>query len=278
MAHILICPICHGALQKDGGAYRCQKNHSYDISRFGYTNLLSGKAVGQHGDNREMILARRRFLDSGAYAPLRDALCETMCAIHPKGGVYLDAGCGECYYTDGVASALAGTNSIGYGIDISKEALRAAAIRPSVKNGEVNLFVSGVYEMPFADGCIDTVMNFFAPLATEEYLRVLKDGGILVMAIPDKRHLFALKEVLYDIPKENEVADFALNGFDLLSATPIQSTFTLGGEEKQDLFMMTPYYYRTPQSGKDRLSALESLRVSAEFILLVYRKRPQEST
>ena len=278
MAHPLTCPICRGALQKEGSSYRCPKNHSYDISRFGYTNLLSGKAVGQHGDNREMILARRRFLDSGAYAPLRDALCEAVKAHHPVGGIYLDAGCGECYYTDGVAESLAGTDSIGYGIDISKEALRAAGIRPSVKDGRVSLFVSGVYEMPFADGSIDTVINFFAPLATEEYLRVLKDGGVLVMAIPDKRHLFALKEILYDTPKENEVVGFALPGFDLLSATPIRSEFTLVGERVQDLFMMTPYYYRTPQSGKDRLAALNTLTCTGEFILLVYQKAGKEST
>jgi 23S rRNA (guanine745-N1)-methyltransferase len=278
MAHPLICPICHGALQKDGGCYRCPRNHSYDISRFGYTNLLSGKAAGQHGDNREMILARRRFLDSGAYAPLRDALCEAVKEIHPAGGIYLDAGCGECYYTDGVAEALGGLDCIGYGIDISREALRAAAIRPSIKRGDLSLFVSGVYEMPFADASIDTVINLFAPLAVSEYLRVLKDGGHLVMAIPDKRHLFSLKEVLYDTPKENAVADFALEGFSLLSASPIETTFTLQGQAIQDLFAMTPYYYRTPQAGKERLAKLDSLTTKGAFILLLYQKAPEEYT
>ncbi len=277
MAH-LICPICRGALTLYGGSYRCPQGHTYDRSRYGYTNLLSGKAFGQHGDNREMILSRRRFLDSGAYAPLRDALCHAVKARHPKGGVLLDAGCGECYYTDKVVTQLSDPDSTYYGIDISREALRAAGVRRSVKEGALHLFVSGVYEMPFADESVDTILNLFAPLACEEYLRVLRPCGTLIMAIPDRRHLYSLKEILYDTPRENEVQDFALDGFALLSATPVRSEFTLEGTLIQDLFMMTPYYYRTPRTGRERLNACDTLTTEGAFLLLTYQKREKEST
>ena len=34
---------------------------------------------------------------------------------------------------------------------------------------------------------------------------------------------------------------------------------------------MTPYYYRTPETGRRRLAALDTLTVTAEFLLLAYR-------
>ena len=126
--------------------------------------------------------------------------------------------------------------------------------------------------MPFADRSFDLLLNVFAPLATEEYRRVLRPGGVLLMAIPDRRHLFEMKEVLYDTPRENEVADFALDGFTFLGAEPVKSRFTLTGREQiRALFSMTPYFYRTPEAGRQRLDALDRLEVTAEFLLLSYR-------
>ncbi len=279
MHHVLLCPHCHAPLSFQanetgrGGAYTCPARHSFDRARGGYTNLLTGRAAGQHGDNTEMIAARRHFLDGGYYAPLADALVKTALPLFPENGVLLDAGCGEGYYTDKLLSALAQVNGSGYGIDISREALRAACQREAVKTGRLSLFAAGVYNMPFADMSFDMIVNFFAPLAREEYLRTLKSDGTLLMAIPAARHLWELKEVLYDIPRENEVADFALEGFDLLGATRVTTEMHLPDATTiSALFSMTPYYYRTPLSGRERLASLTALTVTADFHLLAYRR------
>ena len=269
----ILCPVCRGALTYASPSFRCERGHTFDRSRRGYTNLLTGKAAGQHGDNAEMILARRAFLDGGSYAPLRDALCGAVRRHFPDGGVLLDAGCGECYYTDGVMTDLSDRHPTGVGIDISREALRYAGVRPSVKNGTLSLFVAGVYDMPLPDGSVDAVLNCFAPLATEEYLRVLKPGGTLHLAIPAEDHLWELKEVLYDTPYQNQVADFSLPGFDPPTVEPIRTVFTLHGQKEiGHLFAMTPYYYRTPKGGRARLASLDRLSVRAAFYLLSYRK------
>lgn len=269
MEEPLICPLCRLPLTRTGGSYLCPQRHTFDRAHRGYTNLLL-RPAGQHGDNREMILARHAFLESGAYAPLAGAVADAARRLAPGAHTFLDAGCGEGYYGEAVLTALPAAT--GYGIDISREALRVAGRRETVASGRFSLFVAGVYEMPFADRSFDLVLNVFAPLATEEYRRVLRPGGILLMAIPDRRHLFEMKEVLYDIPRENEVADFALAGLTFLGAEPIKSRFTLRGQEQINaLFSMTPYCYRTPAAGRRRLGALETLEVTAEFLLLSYR-------
>lgn len=270
---VVICPLCHTPLVKDQSGYTCQNGHHFDRAKQGYTNLLTARAGGQHGDNLEMIRARRDFLEGGYYAPLREALCHAVATYFPEGGTLLDAGCGECYYTQGVMDLISKKGGKGVGIDISREALRVAGARPSVKDGTLSLFVAGVYEMPIACESVDMVLNFFAPLATEEYARVLRPGGILVMAIPAARHLWALKEVLYDTPKENEVQDFALPHFTFLEEKRVTAPFTLTtGASIQALFSMTPYYFRTPKAGREKLSTLTSLSVTGEFHLLIYRK------
>ena len=266
---ILRCPLCGEPLFRTEGGYACPARHTFDRARQGYTNLLL-RPAGQHGDNREMILARRDVLESGAYAPLAQAIVAAAERLAPGAGTFLDAGCGEGYYGEAVLAAF--PNAVGYGIDISREALKVAGRRETVASGRFSLFVAGVYEMPFADRSFDLVLNVFAPLAAEEYRRVLRPGGILLMAIPDRRHLFEMKEVLYDAPRENEVADFALDGFTFLGAEPVRNRFTLRGQEQIDaLFSMTPYYYRTPEAGRQRLAALGRLDVTAEFLLLSYR-------
>ena len=65
------CPKCKGALAVEPlGRAVCPLSHSYDRSREGYYNLLLSNVGGVHGDNREMMTARRAFLDTGAYLSL----------------------------------------------------------------------------------------------------------------------------------------------------------------------------------------------------------------
>ena len=111
------CPICHAPLIKCESRLACENKHSFDISAKGHVNLL--RAFGQsHGDNPDMVAARRRFLSLGAYAPMREAVAQALME-YAKGGILLDSGCGEGYYTEEFAKNPAFTV---YGIDISPKA------------------------------------------------------------------------------------------------------------------------------------------------------------
>ena len=93
------------------------------------------------------------------------------------------------------------------------------------------------------------------------------------MAIPDKRHLFGLKKILYEHPYENKPEGTELSGFRLLSEERIAYPLVLDSQDKiSGLFRMTPYAYRTPPEAKARLAALTSLECEAEFIVLCYEK------
>ena len=263
------CPVCKGKLKREGNALRCEKNHSFDFSRSGYVNLLQSNKMHSKmpGDNKEMVAARTRFLNAGYYEPLRDAICETVAKYLPKGGVLLDAGCGEGYYTMKIAETV-GENGEVLGTDISNTALNVAAKRDK----RTQYAVASSFGLPAADKSVDVLCEIFSPFCKEEFMRVLKKGGVLIEVIPAARHLFGLKSALYEEPYENKVKPYELEGFTFLGKTEVQRTVTLTDPELIfSLFMMTPYAYRTPAEAVEKLRTRDHLETELAFEILAYR-------
>ena len=65
----LTCPICGQLMTQEEKRVVCQQNHSFDRARQGYINLLpvQQKHSLNPGDTKEMLAARRQFLDKGYY-------------------------------------------------------------------------------------------------------------------------------------------------------------------------------------------------------------------
>ena len=207
------CPICAAPLIREGRVYRCSNGHSYDIAREGYVHLLppNKKHSKAPGDDKDMVAARVRFLGAGYYEPLRRTLEEEAVRYAEEGACLLDSGCGEGYYTAGIAQALreAGKSPRTAGIDLSKSALRHAARRDK----GTEFAVASAYHLPVADTSIDLIVNCFSPMAGEEFLRVLRPGGRLLYVVPAPDHLWELKEVLYETPYPNPEEDILYPGF-----------------------------------------------------------------
>ena len=240
MKQILMCPVCGQALSQQEKRFVCDKNHSFDIARQGYVNLLCGKGGNIHGDNAMMISARNRFLSGGYYAPLAEALAECVAKYADKDTRLLDIGCGEGYYTAHAKDALGDTGEI-YAFDISKDALKAAAKRRCA-----TLFAASAYQIPVKTAAFDMATLFFSPFCREEILRTLKAGGIFIMAYPGSRHLYGLKAAIYETPYLNHPEDTEIEGLALLEKRELFYTLTLPDSEAiADLFTMTPYYYKT---------------------------------
>lgn len=268
---VLVCPICAEKLEVLPERAVCIKGHSFDRSRKGYYNLLSGRGGGVHGDNRDMVMARRAFLSYGYYEPLSSLVSSLALEYTAKGGRLIDLGCGEGYYTSKIEQALYerdGESAV-WAYDISKDAVSEVY----KKNKRIHLAVFGSYHMPVADSSVDTAVNMFSPLAIEETLRVLKDGGVFIMAIPAEEHLFELKCALYDTPYKNTPSDTDIDGLELLRDIPLKYEMTLDTKEKiMSLFMMTPYAYRTKPESSARLLSMDFLRCTAHFRIFVYKK------
>lgn len=277
---MLICPICSSPLSRENARYLCEKGHSYDISKYGHVNLLMSQKGGNHGDSREMLLSRKSFLESGAYEELRNSLAAIINENLTQSSIsLLDSGCGECYYTSHIKETLkaSGKDAHVIGIDVSKDALRLASQRfigeCKGENASVELAVASSYQLPIMDSSIDAVVSVFAPLCSDEFRRVLRDGGIFVTVIPSAKHLWELKCAIYDTPYENEVMPYGIDGFEMIKKTEIEGEFLLKSREQiYDLFTMTPYFCRTGEKDRKKLESLDSLSCRYAFEILLYKK------
>jgi 23S rRNA (guanine745-N1)-methyltransferase len=135
------------------------------------------------------------------------------------------------------------------------------------------LTTASVFELPVKDGVADAVVNIFAPCAEEEYSRILRDGGYLFVVGAGKDHLMGLKRAIYkdtyengeraDLPKNMTMVERQLVRFELE---------VVGKDDIAALFSMTPYYWRTSEADKEKLSELNTLRTEIEFEISIYRK------
>lgn len=268
---VFCCPVCGGALERGAGQYRCSAGHGFDVAREGYVNLLPANRRHSRtpGDDKEMASARSRFLEGGWYGPLRDALCKLVERYAPPKTVLLDAGCGEGWYTGALAEAVAKNGGRTAGLDLSKPSVRRAARRCPA--GE--FAVGTVYHLPVADASVDVLVDCFSPLAVEEFARVLKPGGTFLYVVPGPRHLWELKEILYDQPYENGEKREEYPGLCCRDVVAVETEFTLPDRQAVlDLFHMTPYYWKTPKSGTARLAALDALTVTGQFRIHVLER------
>lgn len=269
------CPLCTAPLTRAQGSYRCPSGHCFDVAASGYTHLLppDQKHSKSPGDDKGMVAARSAFLDRGYYAPLRDALCQTVAehAVSLSAPTLLDSGCGEGYYTAGLHAVLssAGHAPNVVGVDISKFALKRAAKR--LPQGE--FAVASVYHLPLADHSVDLLTNVFSPLADQEFARVLRPGGRFFYVVPGALHLWEMKQVLYDEPYENPQRREDYPGFCWTGASSVSYPVTLDrSEDVMALFGMTPYAWKTPRAGVERLASLDQLTTQIQFNIHSYRR------
>ena len=260
----LICPICHLPLAAEGRSLRCRRNHSFDLARQGYVNLLpvQQKRSLNPGDTREQVLSRRAFLETGAYTPIVEAV-KAAAAGHE--GPILDVGCGEGYYAVRVAEHLGAELT---GLDISKEAVRCAAAQY-----KGHRWICGTAaHLPIADDSVGVLMSMFALTMPREFKRVLKKDGIFIQVLAAQDHLMGLKSIIYPeiLLKEKDSVP-TREGFELVSSTPVRFEFTVEGPQIANLLSMTPHFWRISMDGARRLQETKILTDTASCVVNVYR-------
>lgn len=285
---ILQCPNCLKALKQGEKQYFCPKGHSFDIARKGYVNLLlsSHTGAGNPGDTKEMLQSRRDFLNKGYYEAFSDSINSTVSLAditscnneQPAGGKdspakginILDAGCGDGYYISRLKKKLTGekekTNICFYGTDVSKDAINYAAGRD--KN--IRFAVASSYHLPVLNNTLDYILCIFAPRDEQEFKRILKPSGRLIVAVPGRRHLFSLKERMYELPEEIGVKGTVKDGFKLIEERNVHYEIFLN--DKQDimnLFRMTPYYRHADVQAIEKLDRLDT---EVDINILIYER------
>ena len=267
----LCCPVCAGVLERRAGAYVCPKGHSFDLAKSGYVNLLLNSAQGRHGDDKLMVRARRDFLNKGYYDRFIAAAADAAAEAAPQNAMILDAGCGEGIYSLAVLRAIEKAGKTGelIGVDISKTALQYAAKRST----DFTLCVASCAHLPAADESVDEVLNIFSPFVPEEFARVLKRGGYLLRAYPLREHLWELKALIYDTPRDNPPTPLEAEGFTLVETREVRDIIHLScNEDILSLFRMTPYYYKTGAKDQQKAEQAQELSVKLAFGLAIYQK------
>jgi len=92
-ASYFACPICQEPLDKVDNSLKCANNHTYDLSKFGYVNLLGGKKVDDHY-SKASFENRKLILENGFYDHILKAVEEAV-SQYPEAKTLLDIGCGE---------------------------------------------------------------------------------------------------------------------------------------------------------------------------------------
>lgn len=270
MTPALRCPLCHDPLALEAGAARCPRGHSFDRAREGYVNLLpvQHKNSLEPGDDADMVAARRAFLEAGHYARLRDTLAGLLRPLAPAHLV--DSGCGEGWYSAALAREALATTAF----DISKAAMKRAAKR----GGGLTWLVASSNDIPLADASADAMVAIFSPVNAAEAARVLAPGGALLVAAPGEKHLWELREALYETVRPHQADKWQEElapQFRYHSEAQLQFTVTLDGNVAvRQLLQMTPHYWRAARERRAQVEQLTALTVQADFRLLHFRRQP----
>jgi 23S rRNA (guanine745-N1)-methyltransferase len=280
---VLRCPICGQVLTAVERSLRCPQRHSFDVARAGYVSLLGGRGAIS-GDDDEMARARDRFLSGGAYAPLLAAIGDLAAASVPAlaapGAMVLDAGCGPGYYLGGLLDRF--ENARGLGFDTSARSLRFAARahpRAAAYTGDV------FAPFPVADDAIDLLIDVFAPRHPEEFARVLRPDGALLVARPAADHLAELRDavpgmVAMDPRKEERLHEALEPLFTRIDQRSVSFELALDPDRARDLVAMTPSArHVTPEELATRLAGSPpdaggaALTVTVSVLISVHRPR-----
>ena len=257
-------------------SYRCPENHSYDMAKSGYVNLLlaNQKRTKNPGYNKEMIQARRRFFAKGYYdcigTQLIDALQRSIPQLCRRQSVQiLDVGCADGYLSDQIYQRWPNPAQM-WGIDLSKIAIQYAA----QSYPKINFAVGNAYHLPVLPNSVDLIIQILAPTNEAEYARVLKKDGFLVTITPNTEHLWAIKEQIYETPNKHQPKALDFTHFVLQDKAMINDRICL--EEQSDIqsiFRMTPYYWRVSQTARERVESLHRLETEIDLLVTIYQNQ-----
>lgn len=271
--NFLACPLDGLPLAIKDRQLCCSNGHTFDIARQGYVNLLpvQNKRSRDPGDSKDMVLARQAFLNEGWYQTLAKKVTALLCRSLRSGQTLLDAGCGEGYYLDYVAEhGQQGLNCVGN--DISKHAI----IKACQRNRQHTWLVASNKNLPVQSQSVDALMSLFGFPVFDEFKRVLKQDGVLLLVDAAENHLCELREILYPSLKQktDKVTSAAQeSGFQLLSEERLQFALSgVGQQHLQSLMLMTPHFFRAKAEGREQAMKLASLDVTADIRLRLFKK------
>ena len=254
----LACTVrgCHRPLTRTDQQLSCSARHTFDVARSGYVSLLQpqDRRSAAPGDTKEAVAARARLLDAGIG---RDAIDAIVARAPASDGplVASDLGCGSGELLGALAAA---RDVCAVGIDLSTAAAEAAARRfPSL-----TWIVANVDRgLPLLDGSVHLVTSLNGRRHAAECARVLRPGGMLIVALPAPDDLIELREQVQGEGVTRDRADAVVAEhaprFELVERFTVRQRHRLAGGALRDLLRGT--YRGARDSMVERVKTLDAL-------------------
>jgi 23S rRNA (guanine745-N1)-methyltransferase len=270
---VLRCPVCHAPLTWGSTSAVCPQNHTFDIARSGYLNLLlpNKRHSPEPGDSSGMMRSRRAFLRAGFYDGVASAINAAVAEVlsDRAGANIADFGCGEGFFLAGLKRQF--HNAVCYGVDISRTGIRMA----TMYDRTVRWIVASLHESPFLPQSLDVALSMCAPIAAADLARVLRPDGALITMTPGPDHLDALRALIYPSAVQHPPAPAPMAGgtsFRRLSSSRVRYPIAANSQaDIMNLLAMTPYYWNISRETKASVEACSSLDLTVDVHVNVFR-------
>ena len=268
-----LCPICQAPMsvhQASQGLY-CVNKHHLDKNDQGYWIFSHSKKPNI--DSRQVMRSKRFLLESGIFAPVVEALNQHVAdalASSTQPIAHLDFDCGEGFYLRALSATLQSLSSefSQTGVGEAENALFSAA----KSHADATYIVSQLKQLPFADASFDLITLIDKPLKGKELLRVLKPGGLFVQLAPGPRHLWQVKEFLYNDLTEKKAELTLPKQLALVTQQRVSFTLDVTPEDAITLLEMTPYAWRAGDKQKRQMLTGDFSKLEIDFYLTLSTK------
>lgn len=237
-----MCPICQSVISVEELKLVCENNHSYDIAKQGYVNLLNRKTETKY--NKTLFTARNDIImNSLFFTELHKMITEMICKYNRshKPSI-LDAGSGEGSHLIKLYETLLKSNiqvETMVGIDIAKEGILTA----TKHSEEQSWFVADLANIPFQAEVFDIVLNILSPANYDEFNRILKPEGRIIKVVPQVNYLKEIRESSQEHDNNysnTRIVELFSHHFFDTSKERLEYKVELGEEDLESLLHMTP--------------------------------------
>lgn len=266
-----VCPICNDELTMQNDTMICSQNHNFDISKKGVICLLNtGKLKTNYIYDKNLFAHRRSFINNGFYSKLCDNIIHILNNYGKRKINIVDLGCGEGIIDNNILESM-NDDYCFLGIDYNKDAINLAL---DYLKENAGFIVSDVNNLPIANNSVDLVLNILSPYYSEEIKRVLKNDGLFIKVIPDKKYLIELRNILGfdDYEKTDLLISKLKNNFEIIQEINIDENYKITQEQIKDLQAMTPLVKSKKLKDKDN-KEIDINSITINLKILVMRRK-----
>lgn len=276
--YLFKCPICNEDMFiNEIDSLVCESNHSFDMARKGYINLLTSKITSFY--SKELFEARHTVCNAGFYTPLiieiTKIIDDYIANLYSEKINILDAGCGEGSHLYSVLQTLKNSQNNTYvGVDISKDSINIA----SRNNADIIWCVADLAKLPFQTRAFDVILNILSPANYSEFNRVLYDEGIIIKVVPGNNYLKELRDIIYDNKEFTEYSNSnVINHFNEMSIIHtmknINYRYDVSKELLPDLIKMTPLTLTKDVERLNRINHHNLSSITIDLTIIVGTKK-----